>query len=77
MNFEYNVLTITYRRSAIRKGEREPTEQPKEDNDSKDSKATEAKEAASTLALQQLIARVLVDQGTTIPLDSSNLHRKV
>ena len=35
------------------------------------------KETASTLALQQLIARVLVDPETSIPLDSNSLHKKV
>ena len=43
--------------------------------------ATEAKpekdQEANTQALQQLIARILVDPNTTIPLDSAALHRKV
>ena len=61
------------RRVAARKGEDLPVEQVEEER--KD--AAEEKEAASTTALQQLIARVLVDPATTIPLDSANLHRKV
>lgn len=64
------------RRTAARRGERDPTE-PAEETGKDDAKASEEKLAEGTLALQRLIARVLVDPATTIPLDSSNLHRKV
>ena len=43
----------------------------------KDAQAEKEKETASTLALQQLIAQVLVDPSTSIPLDSNSLHKKV
>lgn len=42
----------------------------------RDPQAEKEKETASTLALQQLIARVLVDPATSIPLDSNSLHKK-
>lgn len=47
-----------------------------EEQEGKEAQPSAAEEAASTVALEQLIARVLVDPATTVPLDSNNLHRK-
>ena len=55
----------------------EGAEQEQDAHQIKDAQAEKEKETASTLALQQLIARVLVDPTTSVPLDSNNLHKKV
>lgn len=63
------------RRNSAFKGD--ATENEPESQGLGDVQAEREKETASTLALQQLIARVLIDPGTAVPLDSNNLHKKV
>ena len=65
---------LCYRRNSTFK---ESSENDRESPGAKNPHLDKEKETASTLALQQLIARVLIDPSTSVPLDSNSLHKKV
>lgn len=66
---------MSCRRQRISQGELDRLEAGGPDAAAPDEKA-EKEEDVNTQALQQLIAKVLVDPNTSIPLDSAALHRK-
>lgn len=74
MSFEGAFSMSTCRRNSTFK---ESADHDANGSGSKIPQIDKEKEIASTLALQQLIARVLVDPSTSVPLDSNSLHKKV